>query len=1229
MADQRPTVFISYAQGDEFTDTIRQRLEVLLRRPIEDAGGTLFVDKHGISAGDDIDNAVNLALDASVAAVLLVNPQFLDSDYIRDTELPRILDLRSKGKIRVFPILLEDCLWSSYPHFRRMLLFGGGTTPLLELSQNRGRLSKFLADVAREVLKVVPQQVYKARPIPNGRPGTPVQLPSSTIAESHDYFARANDLATVVKRLRDPARHSVFRGTQILQICGEGGAGKSVLASMIAIHPQIRDIYPDGIHWVALGETNDVLTAQASLSTSMGLGVEFTSAIEGANVLTSAFSSRRSLVILDDARSGEDVKPLVVTGPNGATLVTSRHPLLAGVDTHLLTALDEPNSVRLLGSYLSAQADRSTLPRLVDSSSGLPLTLALIGAALREGHAPQALEIAMTASDFDGHPQAPLLTAVMAVTSQLKTASAKRLRSLLVFRDGQDVPETLIAQYWSSLEGRTVTVAEVKETLRALASLQLMTANENVGVLSIGIHDLTRDYLQFDLDIPIEKLHERLLASLGDALNIQSDYDWAFLPAEESYLWDNLAFHFEAARRPLANVVLSSDYVARRVCYSGWPAIFSDLDRAARQVGQAFRAHRIAEGLRRAVAYLEGDWSVTDLKATLPLWAPMLRTDFTSTDPPQFYPSLPLPSARPQQESGAFLNSGWILCAAPKHDTHIVVGTVKGLVFEVDSTTLLEHSELVALDHSVRAVASYNDVLAVGLANGQICFVESSRRVNLVNGHVGGVRCISASDAGFISGGDDGFVLDWRPPFGAASQVRRPPPVEMSPAILCLATSIVSGTMAWGSDDGRVWIRRTGRDPRMLPAHFESEITALRFAEHGRLLAVVTREGIVSLWSMPDMAKGTTFNRPGVSANGIAFEAGDSRLAVGWEDGELTWHDIPSLNVVNRFVAHSAAIRAVAPIRSHSLLATAGDDGAIRLWRAPDLSEPAPTTARLGRCRAIAGCGSAGGALVGTDEGVVAFCDLRSGEAIWRNQLHDGPVLSVAVDVTRNVLMGASVGSDRRIHLFELATGRHLGLVEDAHADWIRRVAFSPHGFLLTAGDDGAASVRDVDELTRVETQMFPGLRIRAAAFAADGRTVALGASNGYIYVWRPFSNKEPTGVPAHQGPVRCLQLDPEAGVLVSGSDAGCLRTWSWPDLRYRGEYAGGRARIRAVSFVGNPGHFLSGDSTGHLVSWEIGTHSPETRLQIGKSVRDLSYVDPGRLVLFASDEGWGALGLS
>jgi hypothetical protein len=102
----RSKLFISYSQRDsDWMDRLKLHLAQLERRGIVH----IWSDTQ-VRIGDRWELEIESALAESRAAVLLITPAFLASEYIWGKELPHILEHASAG-MRVFPLIARPCAW--------------------------------------------------------------------------------------------------------------------------------------------------------------------------------------------------------------------------------------------------------------------------------------------------------------------------------------------------------------------------------------------------------------------------------------------------------------------------------------------------------------------------------------------------------------------------------------------------------------------------------------------------------------------------------------------------------------------------------------------------------------------------------------------------------------------------------------------------------------------------------------------------------------------------------------------------------------------------------------------------------------------------------------------------------------------------------------------------------------------------------------------------------------
>ncbi|MGK4906508.1 glycoside hydrolase family 15 protein [Streptomyces albus] len=228
------------------------------------------------------------------------------------------------------------------------------------------------------------------------RPVRPRQLP----APARCFVDRTEDLR---RMSADRARAAADGDPVWVVISGPPGVGKT--ATAVRWIRSVEADYPDGqIHVDLHGDT--ARTAErpqevlSRLLREVGAGPASLDVHEAAARWRSATAGMRLAVLLDNARSAAQVEPLLMSGPDTLTVITSRWRLtelaVAGAELHQLSPLDHAHAHQLLTSRLSG-LDPHAAKGLAVRGGGLPLALHVIAAHLlaRPHLTPHALPAAL------------------------------------------------------------------------------------------------------------------------------------------------------------------------------------------------------------------------------------------------------------------------------------------------------------------------------------------------------------------------------------------------------------------------------------------------------------------------------------------------------------------------------------------------------------------------------------------------------------------------------------------------------------------------------------------------------------------------------------------------------------------------------------------------------------------------------------------------------------------
>jgi WD40 repeat protein len=240
-----------------------------------------------------------------------------------------------------------------------------------------------------------------------------------------------------------------------------------------------------------------------------------------------------------------------------------------------------------------------------------------------------------------------------------------------------------------------------------------------------------------------------------------------------------------------------------------------------------------------------------------------------------------------------------------------------------------------------------------------------------------------------------------------------------------------------------------------------------------------------------------------VGPNAVAFSSDGRTAAVGCADHRTRVWDIDSARQ-DLLLDHGAWVRAVAFSPSGKLLATAGDNGDVRLWELPSGKLRAACTSQAGpsRCLAFAADGCA--LAVGVDHVLVELLGPSTGDR--QSRLTDpGPVRATQPGGQANVFVaavafspdGATVAagcSDGVIRLWDVASG-DLRRTVSGHVGDISRLAFAPDGRTLASqGKDNVLNLWHLATGQRLLSLDTRGHSLHGLAFSQDGRMLVTGA---------------------------------------------------------------------------------------------------------------------------------------
>jgi tetratricopeptide (TPR) repeat protein/nucleoside phosphorylase len=296
----------------------------------------------------------------------------------------------------------------------------------------------------------------------------------------------------------DLIRALVFESEAMIlsMIRGMGGMGKSFLAAKVAREAYDQGRFPDGVIWHDTYDSAPALV-MAHVLTSFNEPLSASDPARIREAYVEAMADRRVLIVLDNALSADQVKPLLLEDNSSAVLVTSRirMPTLSSraclsIDLRKMSRAD---GFELLQEHANIDEpdELTALEDVADLCGLLPLALSIAGALLSER------ELWPSVSSFRSQLKASRLNTLAIEDSENLDVRAVLLLSYdRMGPDLQSVFRALSVLGRSSFGSSALTYVLARDKNATIASLAKLIGRSVLERSALGqyvLHDLLRD----------------------------------------------------------------------------------------------------------------------------------------------------------------------------------------------------------------------------------------------------------------------------------------------------------------------------------------------------------------------------------------------------------------------------------------------------------------------------------------------------------------------------------------------------------------------------------------------------------------------------------------------------------------------------------------------------------------------------------------------------------------
>ncbi|XP_066525491.1 apoptotic protease-activating factor 1 isoform X2 [Hoplias malabaricus] len=425
---------------------------------------------------------------------------------------------------------------------------------------------------------------------PNGMsPSVQVILSEGGVPQRPVVFVNRPGLLNKIREMMYKLQNTVGWIT----VFGMAGSGKSVLAAeAVRDHTLINECFPDGVHWLSVGqcERADLLVRMQSLcfrleqSQISEPSQRPPSSVEEAKERLRFLMLRRfprALLILDDVWDSYTLRAFDI---QCRVLLTTRNRSLTDsvsgqrYSVPVESGLDEEKALEILSLYVNAKPHN--LPEqarsIVKECKGSPLVVSLIGALLREfpdrwGYYLQQLQKKQfqrirKSSSYDYEALDQAMDASLQV---LKDEHSELYKDLSVLEKDIKVPAKVLSVLWGK------ELEEVEDVLQEFVNKSLLFRDCNHRPYLYFLHDLQLDFLTEQNRSQLAELHGKVVRQYQQTYN---KIPPTSADAEGLYWYRFLPHHMARAglSKELYMLMFSLDWVKNKAQIMGSAHLIND-----------------------------------------------------------------------------------------------------------------------------------------------------------------------------------------------------------------------------------------------------------------------------------------------------------------------------------------------------------------------------------------------------------------------------------------------------------------------------------------------------------------------------------------------------------------------------------------------------------------------------------------------------------------------------
>jgi len=429
------------------------------------------------------------------------------------------------------------------------------------------------------------------------------------------------------------------------------------------------------------------------------------------------------------------------------------------------------------------------------------------------------------------------------------------------------------------------------------------------------------------------------------------------------------------------------------------------------------------------------------------------------------------------------------------------------------------------------------------------------------------------------------------------------------------------------SADGtaKVWDISTESELLTLVGHTAS-VTDCVFSPDGTLLATTSSDNTVRIWNARNGEQLLALDKTGVGF--VEFDPGGTRLAIAISDradNRVDFIDVNTSHVTLTLNGHEDSVINVTFSKDGSRVATASDDGTVRVWDASNGEEQMMFGGETALFsvkfspddRLIAAAGY---------DGRVKIWDMESGDLILTLIGHNNSIYFIDFSPDGKYLATASIDGTTKV--WDVSDGGNRDWLTLArHNHVVFSADYSPDGKrIATSRWDGTAKVWDSTTGVNLLTLENFTAEVARITYSSDGTKLATADYAGVMKVWDAATGNLLYEIQTHSPGDIDVAFSPDGKYLASGGSDGIAKLWDSTTGDEVRSFLGHTDVVMRIAFNPDGDQFAtaSWDDTARL--WDVSSGKQILELSINTEgdvdVNSVDFSPDGKLLATAHKDG-------